>query len=271
VSAPEVWSRFEEEDDASFDLAKLADKELTSFVIDEASWTESELKGIVRALAETLGKDGIIIADTHDINVNPYNYCVLYLGNGVYSEEFSIYRGRGKHEMHRKTNISDIAEWLSYGEFGVSDAEKDQLFRCGIALDGKKFYSFSKDLTFPKKIYLRETSFEKRSGAIENCVVGEEVYFVRAGNDYDSMRLEVFGELGSLGYLPSEVGDKVCVFLSNNKLKYTATIVDIVKLSQRNKHAKSPIVAISIDAEFSEEAGEPKTSVPSIDREKRYS
>ena len=97
VSSPKIWKKFEDEDDASFDLAELAESDRTSFVIDgEWSSMENELTGIVEALAETLGPDGIIIADTTNINVDSYNYCIFYLGDRVRTVEFSIYREEKK-------------------------------------------------------------------------------------------------------------------------------------------------------------------------------
>lgn len=267
VSSPEVWRRFEDEDDAGFDLAELADTRHTKYVIDEACWVEGEIDGIVEALAETLGDEGIIIADTTNINVDPYNYCVYYLGECVETEEFSIYRHESKCEMFSETNISDIAGWLSYGGFRVSESEKEQLFRCGISCSGKSFTEFNTELFLPNKIYLRETSFEGRAERIERCVLDEELYLVHASSKFDDSRLEVMGELGSLGYLPSEVSDSIAPFFLNNRLKYSAKIVDLVRLSVRNKHAKSAIVGIQIEAEICKDEVEVKKSVPSIDRD----
>ena len=58
--------------------------------------------------------------------------------------------------------------------------------------------------------------------------------------------LEVMSEEGSLGYLPSDVGDQLAPLLMNKRLIYRAVVEEVVPLSKRNKHAKSPIVAISI-------------------------
>lgn len=268
VSSPKVWKKFEDEDDAGFDLAELADTSHTSFVIDWGwSSIEDELIGIVEALAETLGPDGIIIADTTNINVDPYNYCIFYLGYAVRTDEFSIYSEAEKCEMQTKTSIEDIPGWLSYGEFNVSDEEKEQLFRFGIASVGGYFEEFSTNLDLPTKIYLRETSFKKRPDIIEETFISEEVYFVHAKDSYDPMRLEVMSDLGSLGYLPSDVSDAIAPALLNKRLIYTARVVDLVKLSKRNKHAKSPIVAISIEAEIVDKDVPIKTSVPKIDRQ----
>ena len=73
---------------------------------------------------------------------------------------------------------------------------------------------------------------------------------MHAKDSYDPLRLEVMSNCGSLGYLPSSVSDVIAPALLNKKLAYSARIADLVKLSKRNKHAKSPIVAISINAEI---------------------
>lgn len=266
VSSPKIWKKFEDVDDASFDLAELAETNRTSFIIDDWSSMEDELTGIVEALAETLGPDGIIISDTTNINVDPYNYCIFYLGDSVRTDEFSIFGDEEKGEMHFETNISDIPGWLSYGEFYISKEEKEQLFRCGIAFAGGHFKEFSTNLDLPTKIYLRETSFKNRPNNIEKTFITEEVFFVHAKDSYDPMRLEVMNDLGSLGYLPSDVSDAIAPAMLNKRLTYTAKVVDLVKLSNRNKHAKSPIIAISIEAEIVDKDVPMKTSVPKINR-----
>ena len=262
VSSPDVWLKYKDEDDADFDLANLAVSNRTAYIIDgEWSADEDELTGIVEALSETLGKDGIIIADTTNINVDPYDYCICYFGDGVRTKEF------GYSEMFFKTSIADIAGWLNFGRFRLSSREKDTLFCLGIASTGNRFESFSTDLSMPERVTLRETSFEGRAKRIENTFLGEEVYFVHSKDSYDPNRLEVISDLGSLGYLPSDVSDRLTPVLLNKRLKYNAKIVELVPVSKRNKNSKSSIVSISIDAEFSDHTVEPKTSVPSIDRE----
>ena len=42
VSSPKVWKKFQDADDAGFDLAKLAKKNQTSFVIDGDEWSYVE-------------------------------------------------------------------------------------------------------------------------------------------------------------------------------------------------------------------------------------
>ena len=84
VCSPDIWKRFEHADDAGLDLAKLAKAGRTSYINDigdECSYTEFELKELVNTIAGTLGKDGIIIACTTDINVDPYYQDFFYLGD----------------------------------------------------------------------------------------------------------------------------------------------------------------------------------------------
>ena len=85
VSSIKVWERFEGNND--FDLQDIisfltfSGKEgSTSCVLDDWSWRELELEDMVKALAKVLDRDGIVIADTHNINVDRYNHCVYYLG-----------------------------------------------------------------------------------------------------------------------------------------------------------------------------------------------
>ncbi len=270
VSSPEVWRKFEDEDDASFGLAELAKRGNTSFVVSGTYLSAEELFGIVNALAETLGKDGIIIADNTDINVDPYDYCLYYLGSYVQTEEFNIYRGKNKCEMAFETDIMDIPGWLNYGGFSASEAEKEVLFRCGLLVVGEHYEPFSTDLNMPDSVYLRETSFKKRPETIERTIIGEEVYFVHSKDAYDPLRIEVMSELGSLGYLPSDISDKLTPILTNNRLHYTAATVEVIPASLRNKHAKSSDVAISIKAEISDEKTPAKKTVPKVaDRDRR--
>ena len=244
VSTPEIWSRFEQEDDAGFNLARLAQGEETSFIIDgDWSCEESELTCTVEALAHTLDRDGIIIADTTNINVDPYDYCILWLGDFVRSEEFSSYT---KSQMFDKTNIEDIPGWLNYGGFRASKEEKAVLLRCGIAMVGKRYVGFSNDLKIRTPIRLRYTSFEERAQTIEKLSLGDRVTFVLAPGSEDPLRVEAMSEYGSLGYLPSQAGEQLAPLLGNELMQCTAKIVELVPLSKRNPHAKSSIVGLEI-------------------------
>lgn len=260
VSSPSIWNRFKDTDDASYDLASLANTRDLSYISNDCYY-EDDLFSIVEALSKTLGEEGIIIADTTNINIDPYNYCCYYLGDGVKTDYFSIDCQKNKSEMFFNTSIYDIIEWLDYGEFPLSDKEKEHLLKFGITSIGKTFKEFSTDIKLPDKIYIRETSFDGRTATIEKSLLNEEVYFTLAKNSYDPTRLEVKSELGSIGFLPSDVSDVIAPLLFSKKLDYKAYICELIPQSKRNKHAKSAIVAIHIDAVVSEKDIPIKNSV----------
>lgn len=86
----------------------------------------------------------------------------------------------------------------------------------------------------------------------EKCSLDEDVYLISSKADYDSMRLEVLSEHGSLGFLPSDVSDEIAPAFLSGHLEYSAKITELVPLSQRNKYAKSSIVGITLEAIFTE-------------------
>jgi hypothetical protein len=211
----------------------------------ELAYTEEELTSIVFALSETLGEAGIIIADTWNINVSPSLFCVCYLGDTVREVHCGYFWGV----------IKDEVGWLNKVGyyFQLSDIERKQLLRYGIITSYKgKSIVYTKafeSLGIPDKIYLRETGFEDREKNIENANVSDEVYLVHVkDNPYDSMLVEVMGIDGSLGYLPSQVGDQLAPLIDNGWLEYEACVCDLVRTSERNRHAKSPLIAVKIVA-----------------------
>lgn len=169
--------------------------------------------------------------------------------------------------MAYETEIENIDKWLNYAKFRTSEQEQQVMLSCGIVEINGNYKEIKKNITgLPEIAYLRETSMNNRAEVIEKSLIGEEVYFVGAANEYDPFRLEVFSELGSLGYLDSYISETIMPLMESKRLDYTARIAELVKLSERNKHAKSSIVGISIDAKMSDIPVPPKTSVPHIER-----
>ena len=249
VCSPDVWKRFEHADDAGLNLAKLAKAGRTSYINDigdECSYTEFELKELVNTIAGTLGKDGIIIACTTDINVDPYYQDVFYLGDMV---RVSYDEGEKCYMQHDENNIANIPDWLKYFAPYISEKEKEQLSRLGIAVVDGNYKELSYDFELPPKIYLRETMFDGRPDNIENVSIGDDIlYFKHSRSKHDAMRLEVMSVHGSLGYLPSDVSDMIAPPLLNGSLEFTGKVVELVKLSERNMPAVGPTIAVSIKA-----------------------
>ena len=248
VKEPQVWERFKEIYDADFNLAKLASTNETSFIFDD-EWSVSgiRLEEFVRAWAKILGEDGIIIADTININVDPHIYCVFYLGEMTRVGGFFKYRDRKKAETMRAIPIGNIKWWLEYGKFKIYQKEKKVIYNVEVSNMLGSNRGFAENINLPDKIYLRGTVLVNRPNNIETLAVSEKVSIVQSNSKYDATRLEVKNDNGSLGYVPSEISDSITSLISIDMIEFNAKVVEVVPLSQRNKHAKSPIVAISIE------------------------
>lgn len=139
VATTDMWKKIQNTKYPGFDFLDRIDMNDTSFVIDgEWSCQEDTLLSIVASLANSLGNEGIVIADTTNINVDPYDHCVYYLGDGVKATEFSTFNDTDNlGMMFFQTDIHNIAEWLKYGKFNLSKKEKKQLKDCGVQLRRK--------------------------------------------------------------------------------------------------------------------------------------
>lgn len=246
VTESSVWEKFKDVDDAEFGLAGLTEEGCTSFVLDEWSCVEEELLGIVSALAEILGKDGMIIADTTNINVDPYAYIVYSAGYGVHAE----YHNNSRYCF--ETNISDLIECLSYrNHFAFNDKELYILKRNGIerVKEGRKFV-FMKLLEnegLEDEIHLTETRFEGRTQRIENVKKGDSVKLVHDTSDKTyKHKVEVISETGSLGLLDGKSAEIMAPIIDAGKKEYTAVIHNVIPQSRRAPRCQTAIVSIHI-------------------------
>ena len=268
VSSPDIWKRFVDTDDAEFNLAELADTDETSFVITgDWSCVEDELDGIVTALAETIQADGLIVADTTNINVDPYAYIVYSMGSGVHK---NYHNG----DFCFETNIDDLEGYLSYKNyFPLNATELENLNGIGLerVKEGKK-YVFRKILIneglnneiYPvetasgdrnknineglnNEIYLVETASGDRNKNIEEINVGDAVTLKHNSGDKDDPNcVEVFAAGKSIGLLEAEAADIMAPLLDTGKKEYTAAIVSALPLSKRAKGRRSSVVSIRI-------------------------
>lgn len=247
VVSPEVWNRFKDVDDAEFELAELAERGYTAFVLDDWSCVESELEGIVSALAKTLGTDGLIIADTTNINVDPYAYIVYSAGYGVHDKY------RNYSEYCFETSIADILGCLNYkNHFSFSDDEIMVLNRLGIerVKEGKKsvFRQLLVNEGLEDELFLTETRFQGRTERIEYVNVGDPVRLEHDGSDKSYQnKVEVFSENGSLGYLEETAADIMAPILDAGEKQYTAVVRNVLPVSKRSQRCNSAIISIHID------------------------
>lgn len=248
VAEPEVWNKFRDTDDADFGLADLADRGSLSFSLDDWFCDEDELRGIVTALAKTLGEDGVIIADTTNINVDPYAYIVYSAGCGVHS------KNHRNSEYCFETNISDLAECCSYKNYFAFDAQELKVLkRAGMerVREGRKFVfkllEQQAGLDLEDEFFLTDTRFEGRTQRIENVKQGDPVRLVHEKSDksYPNM-VEVFSDEGSLGLLEETAADIMAPLMDEGKKEYEVTVRNVIPLSKRSARCRGAIISVHI-------------------------
>lgn len=246
VKEPSVWKKFKDVDDAEFELAGLSKEGCTSFVLDDWCCIEEELKGIVSALAETLGEDGIIIADTTDINVNPYAYIVYSAGYGVHDKY------QNNSEYCFATNVFDLVECLNYkNHFAFNAKELNILKQNGIGRvkEGHKFI-FKKLLEnegLEDEIFLTETRFEGRTKRIETVKKGDSVKLVHDTNDKTyKHKVDVITEAGSLGLLDDKSAKIMAPIIDAGEKEYVAVIQNVVPQSKRRPGCQTATISVHI-------------------------
>ena len=111
VESPEVWSRFEEADDGGLGLAMLAAQGETTFVRTDWSLGEETLTELVTMLAETIGRDGFILADTTDANADDPDCIVYSAGYGIHRASF------GNSAYCMATDIEDLEGCLGFEDY----------------------------------------------------------------------------------------------------------------------------------------------------------
>ncbi|MBD5156631.1 MAG: hypothetical protein HDT13_03215 [Butyrivibrio sp.] len=135
VKEAKIWEKLEnikvEEYGFCCSAKELFNERNQDFVIDgDWSITEQKLTYFVCVIASALGNDGIVIADTTNINVDPYTFCAYSKGCNVKTKVFGT--NSKNAEMIHETNINNIAEWLNFGKFRFNDEEKSQLNALGL-------------------------------------------------------------------------------------------------------------------------------------------
>ena len=246
VTEPAIWEKFKDVDDAEFGLAGLAEDGSTSFILDDWCCVEDEILGIVSALAETLGKDGIIIADTTNINVDPYAYIVYSAGYGVHDKYHN------NSEYCFETNISDLIECLSYrNHFAFNAKELNVLKRNGIerVKEGRKFVfkQLLENEGLEDEIFLTETRFEGRTQRIEAVNKGDSVKLVHDTSDKTyKNKVEVLSEAGSLGLLDEKSAEIMAPIIDAGEKEYTAVIQNVIPQSKRAPRCQTAVVSIHV-------------------------
>lgn len=109
------------------ELFDLSDLDFTG-TSDDWSVDGGTVHWFVREVAEALQGEGIVIADSSNIDVDDNIYCVYYIGKEVKSQEF--YGDSDKAEWH--VFPDNIVEWLNFGEFALDRDEVALLESLGL-------------------------------------------------------------------------------------------------------------------------------------------
>ena len=84
---------------------------------------EDEMIDLIEEIAAK-APNCLVIGDTTNINVDPYNFIVYYIGDEVYSDEI-------EGEMFFETDIGDPFGWFTAADIPLSDEDIEYLAKFG--------------------------------------------------------------------------------------------------------------------------------------------
>ena len=246
VTEPAVWERFREADDAELELAQLAGEGETRFASDEVLWEERELKDTVAALGATLGTDGIVIADTTNINTDPYAYIVWWAGHGA------RVKSRDMTDYCFDTDIGDLCSCLNYeNNFSFNNSEMEVLAKLGYErTKAGRGYLYRESLVnegLEDELYLTETGLDGRTQRMEGVNPGDpvELRHITKDKSYKNM-VEVFCQSGSLGLLDEDAAAIMAPILDEGRKCFTAQVRRVLPLSKRATRYRTGLLTIHI-------------------------
>ena len=231
-------------------LNRLINVSAKSGYIFDCSYTEEELNEIVTRLAEAIGKEGVVLTKTTNYNVDGYVHAVFYLGDRVRNLQILEEEDKSHYNRLWDADLTNIAEWLTEAEVSASQKELDHLWRFGIfgSRDADKmiFAHLADCPSLSNPVLLRETSSDEHAARIEKIFPDDILTLRRARDKYNPRKVELVHALGTIGSLPSDIGDIVYAQIGNKRFSLGAKVVSVVPRSRRNAHARSALVAIQI-------------------------
>lgn len=261
VNARDVFKRLNDVTAFGITGEKLFKGCVSEYVIDgDCSMTDSELYSLVTQIVGRLGEDGIVIADCTSASVDPFTYCVFYLGDRIRSDCFEIGSGKSKRkewlsEMLSHTRIDEPHEWLTYAHFDVSNRGKKVLSEFGITVfrskEGNVFEYSTPNLGLTEEIALTGTQYNGRTDRIETIKVDVAVVLIREpDSEWGENTIDVGTSDGSIGYLDQDACDKLAPLIDAGRIKYTAAVARVVPLSKRSRHCKTAVVTVCVKVSF---------------------
>ncbi|MFQ8766667.1 MAG: leucine-rich repeat protein [Oscillospiraceae bacterium] len=217
--------------------------------IIELRCTQDKLFTLINTLSKLVGECGIVLSNfctdsdddwctNSDEDWQEGSY--FYLGEEVRSLNQAI---------HFNLDRVDVPAWLNSVGTSYSKAEQKQLFHLGIAgkiEHGRRVYYKYEIPSIPYSVFLRETGIPDRIQRIEHIHSGDPLLLRRAGKIGQPQRIEVVHALGTIGTLPSNIGDALFPFVEYDLPAIDATVLSVVPHSQRNCHSNSALIAVHI-------------------------
>ena len=272
------------------DIAKLSslrndnfiiNKDRKSFCIDgDWSVTEKELLSIVQDIARILKYKCIIVADTWNIDVDPYKFCIYSFGSEVKYRNFENYN---KIKLINNSDINSIASWLNATKIRLTEKEKEYLQQNKIEyVVDKKIYvdrleeekkNKEEEQVLSKEIIQEEilknkhiknedydvfyfelvgTQFENREERIRKLNVGDIVDLIREKeNLYDSKAVLIKNREGSIGHISSGSTIFLSSMIDNGYIEINKAVVERVIPYSKLGNSKKRGGYVEIKVEYS--------------------
>ena len=144
-------------------------------------------------MAKRLKNDGIVVADTTNINANPYEYGVYYLGGKV--RNFLYDDTSDKCEMFHNTNIEDVSGWFGVAECPVSAPGKRMAEEFGVKVTVRKEISNIPKAEYDIQYFIRFTDSLTKESLLKTTPFLETGRFISEKiNKYKQRTFNIFDE-----------------------------------------------------------------------------
>ena len=140
VNSPSQWKILQQMDLTPYNISSPAKDVFQSrkkqiLIADDWACSEAKLTKLVKEIIKRV-KNCVIIADTTDYNVNPFEYGVYYFGSKVGT--FHIDEPDPGFDMFSTVDITDVSGWISASGCEISSVVKRYLAGFGIQCEINK-------------------------------------------------------------------------------------------------------------------------------------
>ena len=120
------WNKLSDVDFSAcgFDSNPFIDQDTDTFIID-GDWScfEDELEDLAQKVVSNI-PDCLLLADTSDINVDPFAFIVYNLGNGYDCDNIDT-------DLQWESDISEPFDWFATAGINLKDSQKEFLHSFG--------------------------------------------------------------------------------------------------------------------------------------------